>query len=159
MTNDHAQYEQEVARTAVGHHVERNPGAVVRCNHIQRADLSDEPGHVHSIHVDGTSRGARVGRRVRVTYGAYGQHADVSALVDDLDAVAAGDLTLASISPHSLTTHVEFIRQPRRGEDGPRTLDELRAAVNEYITERWDPDWPDRERIEAEMGDGTGGDR
>lgn len=148
-----AAYERDVARTAVSHHVERNPGAVVRCSHIQRTDLSGESGHVQSIRVDRSGNG----RRVRVTYAAYGHHENVSRLVDSMETVAAGDLSHDDDLGLSLKTHTEFIRPAERSADGARTPDEVRAAVDEYITERWDPDWPDRDRLEAEMGDGTEG--
>lgn len=153
-----AAYERQMAMDAVYSANRENAGAVVTCGAIQSADLSGEPGHVQSVRVDSGVRGGRPYRRVRVSYVLYGLAANVSRLPEvGGEPVAAGDLTPEDVE-HARGTHVEFVRMARRrrGEDGPHTPSELTTAVDRYITERWDPDWTDRERVAARMGDGDG---
>lgn len=144
-----AAYEQKMILNALRNGAEQNPGAVVAVGTDRMADLSDEPGHVQKVITDGgTDARGRYRKRVRVMYVAYGAASDVSEQVDS-ERIPAGDMTPEDIHPSAVRTHVEFIPRERR-----ERLDDHVERVEQYITERWDPDWTDRERVSGQMGDG-----
>lgn len=134
-------------REALDALTDAHPGAVAEVSHALKADLSDEPGHVQGYITDSGRNHGGFYFRVRVLYIQYGLASDVSERVDG-ECVPAGDMTPGDIHPAAVSTHVELIyREGRSAEDH-------RERVERYITERWDPRFPERERVsEGEGGE------
>lgn len=137
-----------MAREALKRGAEANPGAVVEVGTDVRADLSSEPGHVQSVVTDTVRSGInQFTKRVRVTYISYGLASDMTEDVDG-ERVPAGELTPEDVSPYAVGTHAEFIAaEPRE------RLDDTVERVEQYITDRWDPDWKQRERVSGQVSD------
>lgn len=137
--------ERAMVRESLDHHARSNPGAVVEVGSARKVDLSGEPGHVQSITAT-SGRDQRGGyHRVRVACVMYGAASDVSEELDG-ERVPAGELTPSDVHAAFTGGHSERFR------DG-RTVEERVAAVEEYITDRWDPAFPERERVSGRMGD------
>lgn len=143
-----AKKERQMVKEALKHHAEQNPGAVAEVNANRMVDLSSEPGHVQKVLTDtGRTAFGKFRIRVRVMYVQYGLASDLTERLDD-ERVPAGDMTPEDVHPSALGTHVEFI-----AAEPAERLDDHVERVERYISERWDPDWTERERVSGQMGD------
>lgn len=138
--------ERDLIREALDHHARANPGAVVEVSGALKVDLSGESGHVQSIRAEPGRNSGGPYYRVRVSLINYGAASDVSSELDG-ERVPAGELTGEDVHAAFLGGHNEQIREGR-------TCEERVAAVEQYISERWDPAFPERERVSGQMGDG-----
>lgn len=149
MASEQAAWEREKRMAALTHHAGEWPGAVVELGGALMADLSGERGHVQRVTVDTlTDIRDRPLKRVRVQYVQYGAASDLSARIRD-GRDAAGELTPEDVHPSATGTHTEFIRLRR----GMSSVAELRDSVDQYVAERWDPEWNDRQLVRVGDGD------
>lgn len=143
-----ARKERQMVIESLKHHADRNPGAVVEVGPNRTVDLSSEPGHVQKVITDtGRTALGEFRIRVRVMFVQYGVASDLTERLDG-ERVPAGDMTPEDVHPSAIGTHVVKIH----AEHGER-MDDHVERVERYISERWDPDWTDRERVTGQVGD------
>lgn len=143
-----ANMERRKTLSALNHHASVNPGAVVEVGYSRMVDLSGEPGHVQRVSITTGQNHRGIHSKVTVKYLAYGSESDVSEWFDG-EREPAGDMTPDTVGASAVSYHTERIYSD------PRELSEdRRERAEQYVRERWVPDWTERERVTGQMGDG-----
>lgn len=158
MATEVQRQQKGMARAAVHELAQSMPGKIIAIGAFRALNLETEPGHVQTLMIDPiTNIRNETNLRIRIGYAVYGSISNASRAIPPSEAPEgwdgepkrARDLTPedAEIWDGCVIGHVEMIRGPGRLPE-----DKMERAY-EYISERWVPDFTERETLERDITD------